>query len=79
MKVHQVQDFVKNLADHLQHDLTHTGSQVNELHLAGDWRDRVDHLVDQIKTGLAVNLRCERLVLVQGVRVADGVVVHLDS
>ena len=64
---------------HLEDDLTNARSQVNELHLACDRGNEVDHLVDQIETGFAVHFGCERLVVVKVVGITNGSVVHLDT
>ena len=63
---------------HLEHHLADTRAQVDELHLVVDRGDRVNHLVDQLKTCLPVNFGCERLIIVQLIWVWDSVVVHLD-
>ena len=42
---------------YLEDDLADPRAQVNELHVAGDGRDQVDHLVDQVEAGLAVHLQ----------------------
>ena len=65
--------------DYLEDHLTNARSQINELHLAGDWRDQINHLVDQIETGLPVDFRGERLIMIQVIWIADGSVVHLIS
>ena len=64
---------------HLEDDLTNARSQVNELHLACDRGNEVDHLVDQVETSFPVHFRCERLIVVQVVWVTDGSVVHLKT
>ena len=64
---------------YLEHHLTNARSQINELHLAGDRRDQINHLVDQIETGLPVDFRGERLIMIQVIWIADGSVVHLIS
>ena len=65
--------------DYLEYHLTDARSQINELHLAGDRRDQINHLVDQIETGLPVDFRGERLIMIQVIWIADGSVVHLIS
>ena len=65
--------------DYLEDHLTNARSQINELHLAGDGRDQINHLVDQIEAGLPVNFRGERLIMIQVIWIADGSVVHLIS
>ena len=65
--------------DYLEDHLTNARSQINELHLAGDWRDQINHLVDQIEAGLPVDFRGERLIMIQVIWIADGSVVHLIS
>ena len=62
---------------HLEYNLADTGAQVSEVHLGGDWGDGVNHLVGQLKACLPIHFCCERLVIVQCVRIADGIVVHL--
>ena len=62
---------------HLENNLAHTRSQVDKLHFTCDRRNEVNHLVDQVKTRLSVHFRCERLIVVQVIGVADGSVVHL--
>ena len=64
---------------YLEHHLTNARSQINELHLAGDRRDQINHLVDQIEAGLPVDFRGERLIMIQVIWIADGSVVHLIS
>ena len=65
--------------DYLEDHLTNARSQINELHLAGDRRDQINHLVDQIEAGLPVDFRGERLIMIQVIWIADGSVVHLIS
>ena len=65
--------------DYLEDHLTNARTQINELHLAGDRRDQINHLVDQIETGLPVDFRGERLIMIQVIWIADGSVVHLIS
>ena len=69
--------FSSKAEGHLEYDLADARTQVSEHHLAGDWGDGVNHLVGQLKACLPINFSCERLVIVQGVRVADAVVVNL--
>ena len=65
--------------DYLEDHLTNARTQINELHLAGDRRDQINHLVDQIEAGLPVDFRGERLIMIQVIWIADGSVVHLIS
>ena len=65
--------------DYLEDHLTNARTQINELHLAGDRRDQINHLVDQIEARLPVNFRGERLIMIQVIWIADGSVVHLIS
>ena len=65
--------------DYLEDHLTNARTQINELHLAGDRRDQINHLVDQIEARLPVDFRGERLIMIQVIWIADGSVVHLIS
>ena len=60
--------FLENLKD----NLANARAQVDELHVIGDWRHHVDHVVDQLEACLAVHPGG-----VQLVRVADHIVVDL--
>ena len=65
--------FLENLKD----NLANARAQVDELHVFGDRRQGVDHVVDQLEACLAVHPGGERLIVVQLVRVADHIVVDL--
>ena len=65
--------FLENLKD----NLANARAQVDELHVIGDRRHHVDHVVDKLEACLAVHPGGERLIVVQLVRVADHIVVDL--
>ena len=65
--------FLENLKD----NLANARAQVDELHVIGDWRHHVDHVVDQLEACLAIHPGGEGFIVVQLVRVADHIVVDL--